>query len=261
MKIAHESPNSIFDQIQKLTDYDYALVHLFEESIFYLNHFERARDIGREIILDNSIFELGKAFDSGKFVYWVNRIQPEWYIIPDSLENTSETVGNYYRFTKKYYGLPGKKIGVIQGKTYEELCDCYKALLDLGVDKVGISFDYSFYNSILPDMPKLQGWMYGRQVFLDNLMGERFFDNKKPLHLLGCSLPQEFTYYRGLDIIDSVDTSNPVVHGLYKEAYKPYGLDDKLSTKLYTLIDSEPDDEQIECIKQNIESFKRLCNG
>ena len=31
MKIAHEAPLSIFDRVQVLTDYDYALVHLFEE--------------------------------------------------------------------------------------------------------------------------------------------------------------------------------------------------------------------------------------
>ena len=31
MKIAHEAPLSIFDEVSSLTDYDYALVHLFEE--------------------------------------------------------------------------------------------------------------------------------------------------------------------------------------------------------------------------------------
>ena len=37
MKIAHEAPLSIFDQVQELTDYDYALVHLFEENEDYYN--------------------------------------------------------------------------------------------------------------------------------------------------------------------------------------------------------------------------------
>ena len=31
MKIAHEAPKAIFDVVEKLTDYSYALVHLFEE--------------------------------------------------------------------------------------------------------------------------------------------------------------------------------------------------------------------------------------
>ena len=32
IKIAHEAPLSIFDEVQDQTDYDYALVHLFDES-------------------------------------------------------------------------------------------------------------------------------------------------------------------------------------------------------------------------------------
>ena len=36
IKIAHESPKSIFEDVQKQTDYDYALVHLFEEDEEYL---------------------------------------------------------------------------------------------------------------------------------------------------------------------------------------------------------------------------------
>ena len=56
IKIAHESPKSIFEEVQKFTDYDYALVHLFEEDEEYLNQFRQASLKGREIILDNSIF-------------------------------------------------------------------------------------------------------------------------------------------------------------------------------------------------------------
>ena len=41
IKIAHESPKSIFQTIQRHTDYDYALVHLFEEDQEYLKLRER----------------------------------------------------------------------------------------------------------------------------------------------------------------------------------------------------------------------------
>ena len=39
IKIAHESPKSIFTDVQQVTDYDYALVHLFEEDEEYLEQF------------------------------------------------------------------------------------------------------------------------------------------------------------------------------------------------------------------------------
>ena len=32
IKIAHEAPIDLFDEVQRLTDYDYALVHLLEEN-------------------------------------------------------------------------------------------------------------------------------------------------------------------------------------------------------------------------------------
>ena len=42
IKIAHEAPKSIFEDVQVLTDYDYALVHLLEEDEEYLRQFEKA---------------------------------------------------------------------------------------------------------------------------------------------------------------------------------------------------------------------------
>lgn len=75
MKIAHEAPLSIFDKVQAVTDYDYALVHLFEESEEYYNTFVKAKENGREVLLDNSIFELGTAFDGDVYVNWINKLK------------------------------------------------------------------------------------------------------------------------------------------------------------------------------------------
>ena len=72
IKIAHESPKSIFHEVQEYTDYDYALVHLLEEDDEYFTQFEASIRKGREVILDNSIFELEEAFDADKFADWVN---------------------------------------------------------------------------------------------------------------------------------------------------------------------------------------------
>jgi len=88
IRIAHESPKSVFEDIQRLTDYDYALVHLFEEDEEYLNQFKKAVTKGREVILDNSIFELEEAFDAVKFAKWVEVLKPTWYIVPDALEDS-----------------------------------------------------------------------------------------------------------------------------------------------------------------------------
>lgn len=261
IKIAHEAPISIFKEVQRVTDYDYALVHLFEESDEYWHQFVRAREMGREIILDNSIFELGEAFSTDKFYPWIEKLQPDWYIIPDKLEDAETTVKN----VKEWQHIAGcKAIGVAQGKSYEEMVWCYKEI-EPWVDKVAISFDYSFFvdKELYGDLPtKFHYYMHGRDDLIHRMLNTGVINESKPHHLLGCGLPQEFTSYRGYKWIDSIDTSNPVVAGIKGIQYNGTdGLEDKPSVKLFTLIDSTVDDATLERIKNNISLFRQIVNG
>lgn len=81
IRIAHETPLCLMPMVQNFTDYDYALVHLFEDkdehfSKKYYQFFEEALKNGREVILDNSLFELEQAFDLERFFEWVYKLQP-----------------------------------------------------------------------------------------------------------------------------------------------------------------------------------------
>ena len=262
IKIAHESPKSIFDDVQKVTDYDYALVHLLEEDEQYLKHFQQAIKKGREVILDNSIFELEEAFEAEKFAYWVERLRPEWYIVPDALENSLLTMAQMEKWNAEYKGLPGKKIGVVQGQTYQSIIDCYKYMdYVANVDMIAISFDYSYYNESVPHANKYVSWMLGRIKLLGDLLKHGIINKKKPHHLLGCGLPQEFSFYKHSDYdwIYSLDTSNPVVHGIKGIRYGDDGLWNKESQKLYELINYEVEDTNI--IMNNIQKFRWLTNG
>lgn len=259
--IAHEAPLSIFDTVQEITDYDYALVHLFEENEQYWQKFKQARRIGREIILDNSIFELGEAFSADKFYPWIEKLLPTWYIIPDKLEDAEVTVNN----VKNWQHIAGcKTIGVVQGKTYEEMVWCYKEIEPL-VDKVAISFDYSFLvdedkYGRLPT--KFHYYMYGRDDLIHRMLTEKIINKNKPHHLLGCGLPQEFSAYRNYDWIHSIDTSNPVVAGIKGIEYNgTNGLEDKPTVKLFTLIDAQIDDNTSRTIRKNISWFRQIVRG
>ncbi len=55
IKIAHEAPLSIFDEVTQLTDYQYCLVHLMDESPEYRDKFIKLCKKKYEVILDNSI--------------------------------------------------------------------------------------------------------------------------------------------------------------------------------------------------------------
>ena len=265
IKIAHESPKSIFEEIQRYTDYDYALVHLFEEDEEYLNQFKQAALKGREIILDNSIFELEEAFDAQKFDKWVKELKPTWYIVPDALEDADKTCNQMEDWINKGLGYEGSgKIGVVQGKTYDEIVDCYNYMnKSADVDMIAISFDYSYYTQSVPHPNKYVSWMLGRVKLLGDLLRDGVINQAKPHHLLGCGLPQEFSFYKHSDYdwIYSLDTSNPVVHGIKGIRYRDQGLWSKESQKLFELINSDISMEQLGTIKNNIQKFRWFTNG
>ena len=265
IKVAHESPKDIFNEVQSLTDYDYALVHLFEEDPIYLDQFKKAIAKGREVILDNSIFELEEAFDAVKFDKWVNRIKPTWYIVPDALEDYRKTIDQMEDWNNKGLGYEGSgKIGVVQGKSYDEIVDCYNYMnKEADVDMIAISFDYSYYTKSCPHANKYVSWMLGRVKLLGDLLRDGVINKDKPHHLLGCGLPQEFSFYKHSDYdwIYSLDTSNPVVHGIKGISYGSDGLWSKERQKLHELINSEISIDQLNTIKNNIQKFKWFTNG
>jgi len=251
MKTFHEAPISIFNEVQQLTDGDYALVHLFEENDEYYNLFVDALKKGRTVILDNSIFELGSAFDTEKYIEWINKLKPTYYIIPDVLEDKDGTLKNINDWDFSCYG---KSIGVVQGRTYNEVVECYKQMVDK-VDKVAFTLRFGKLND--GNYTDAENMMT-RVMLIQRMVRDGHIREDKQHHILGCYLPQEFAFYRNYKWIDSVDTSNPVVAGLNYILYDINGLDEKPPQKLFTLIDVDVTDEQLNNIKFNINKFKKM---
>lgn len=263
MKIAHEAPLSIIDVIKCVTDYDYALVHLFDESKEYYNYFKNSIKQGRTVYLDNSVYELGKSFDADEFADWIKKLKPTAYVIPDVIDNYKETKKQFDDWLKKYNDLPGKKIGVVQGNNYEELCACYK-YMNQHADIIAISFNHEYYFDLFPDSNKYVSMCIGRPHLLETMFESGIINTSKPHHLLGCSLPQEFVKYKDYPWIDSVDTSNPVVHGMANIEYDTYNdeiyhLNNKNSEKLFKLIDNGVSNSQLITIIENIRKFRINC--
>ena len=74
---------------------------------------------------------------------------------------------------KNYSNVKGKSIGVVQGKTYQEIKDCYRAIDELSpCDMIAISFDYSYYTRSVPHPNKYVSWMLGRVKLLGDLVSE-----------------------------------------------------------------------------------------
>ena len=262
----HEAPKSIFHEVQKLTDGDYALVNLFAEDPEYYQLFVDALAAGREVILDNGVFELGSAWDAEEFARWVRKLQPTYYIVPDVLEDGELTIAKFFDFISKYPRLPGKRIGVAQGRNYNDMVKCYRAI-EPHCDMVALSFDFSWFQDKHSVSSPYTQAMVGRRMLLRRMLDEGIINTAKPHHLLGVMLPQEVRYYaqsmyaKSFSWIYSIDTSNPVVHGLKGIRYSGHGLDFKESQKLYTMINATVDEQQLENVLYNIEMFRGFCNG
>ena len=134
---------------------------------------------------------------------------------------------------------------------------------DAKVDMIAISFDYSYYTESVPHPNKYVSWMLGRVKLIGDLLRDGIINKDKPHHLLGCGLPQEFSFYKHADynFIYSLDTSNPVVHGLKGIEYAQEGLWSKESQKLHELIDVPIEEIDIQKVLTNINKFRWLTNG
>ena len=270
MLVSHECPIQLLEASLVFNDFQYCLVHLMEENEqyrdWYLNVSSR---FGQEVLLDNSIFELGESFDGEKYVHWINLINPNYYIVPDMLENCRGTIDKWKNFTSTYGNRINEhghsktsilKIGVVQGKTWSELVECYKFMSD-AADYLAISFDYSYYTVTGYGDTKLEKFCNGRQRLIKQLIDEGIWNWRKPHHLLGCSLAKEFSYYVNNNIhnIRSCDTSNPVVAGIHGIRYNgDLGLTMKPPAKLADLIKTNLSQDMVDDISYNTKQFKRI---
>ena len=237
--VSHECPVSILENSLEFNDYQYCLVHLMEENEKYRDWFtKRYRSLkpNGEILLDNSIFELGESFNPEEYAVWADKIHPNFLIVPDVLENSEATILSYEEFS--YYDVPGKRIGVVQGKTWTQVVECYEYMSE-HADYIAISFDFSMYNVTGFGKTRLERCSSGRQQLVKRLISEGRWNWDKPHHLLGCSLAREFAWYRKNNIhnIRSIDTSNPVTVGIEENYYNSdFGMDKKPKLKLFEQI-------------------------
>lgn len=261
IEVSHESPLSLLEMSLDYNDYCYALVHLFEQFPEYYNFFKTSKELhDKQVYLDNSIFELGKSFNPEEYSKWIDKLEPNVYIVPDTLEESQESIKQFYTFTGEYPSLPGKKMGVVQGKSYDDLVRCYSFMAEYA-DMVAISFDYSYYLLTGIGNSKLERYCSGRQKFIQDLINENRWNWDKPVHLLGCSLAREFGYYVDRDIynIKSCDTSNPVVAAMFNLKYNDtWGLDEKPSQKLADMLEANLDDDQYDILQYNLKMFKKI---
>lgn len=271
IKRYHEAPKSIFKEVQKITDGDYALVHLFEEDQEYYNLFKQAVSSGRDIILDNSLFELREAFDGDKYVKWIKDLQPTWFIVPDSWKDSEGTVRKFFKFMEDYPELFAedrkvKVIGVAQGMGLADTIECYEAI-EPYCDMVAFNLQGEQWwedSTGQASEGYIASMSRGRFNLIYAMNDLGVINRSKPHHLLGTGLAAEAEWYvaANLSFIRSIDTSSPVACGMVKHKYSvTVGNTIKPDFKMCEAMDARVSESVLELIKHNIEVFDSFCGG
>ena len=257
-KISHELPINMLDQSYSINDYEYCLPHLLDQNETYKNHFYQAKKDGRYIIMDNSLHELGEAYDTDRLMYWINELEPDEFIVPDVWQDKTATLVNAKRWSQIELPKGVTKVAVVQAKSYGEAMECYDILhYHHGYQKIAFSYGADWYAEEFPHPNPLVGKMMGRIMTISQMYKSKLIGDSDRVHLLGCALPQEFGYYADFPFIESIDTSNPIIHGLEGVKYKHSGLLTKSSTKI-DQINKEIDTKTLYDINHNLIRFKKF---
>lgn len=231
IKFSFESPIELLERSKLYNDYEYALVHLFDKHPEYLKFYEE-QILKRPMYLDNSAYELGSSFDPKEFEKWVEHfadINAEnlYYFLPDYPGDGDKTVEAAKAFPR-FEGA--KAIGVLHGSTFGEVLENAKRMVPL-CDMFAIPMLKDGFNGD-SNYKGLEGRTKARQKLVDELDTQmRFFAEVKPIHLLGCLLPQEFKDYPA-GMVYSADTSNPILHGIEGILYNEDGLKTKSKLRM-----------------------------
>jgi hypothetical protein len=259
MKVSHEIPIAYLEDSKQFNDYDYLLPHLYDTHEGYREYFQKYKN-DRYIVMDNSLHELGVPYSKGRMISIIEDIKPDEFIVPDAWEDATTSMRQAKEWS--FIELPEavKKVAVVQGKSFNDVVKCYQTYKWLGYTKIAFSYGANYYNDIFPHPNKDVGKALGRQLVINKMIDMGIICKTDEIHLLGCSLPQEFLYYKDIKQIKTIDTSNPVMAAFDGTLYKYWGLDSKPRTKIDEVINSDFDSEVWDRILWNTESFKIINN-
>ena len=262
MKVSHEVPRCLLTLSSEFNDYDYALPHLFDQDKEYLQYFKDAKKAGRYIIMDNSLHELGEAYNHDRLRYWVNELEPNEFIVPDVWMDCHQTAAQAKYWLQFKYPKKTKLTAVIQGKDKNDAYLCAGLLRELGYDKLCVSYGATWYNDFFPHTNADMGKALGRVRFVQGLLKLNHLKDVK-FHLLGCAIPQEFGWYDDQDFvkrIESIDTSNPVMAALDGTRYNSNGMNYKPNANMNDFFDIKYEDIKYEDIVYNTTQFRIINN-
>lgn len=256
MKVSHECPLELLEKSFEFNDFDYFLP-AFAGNNQYMEHFLKAKEKERFIIMDNGLFE-NDLKDEKTLLEYYNLIQPSVFITPDAWNDSNITWENYIAWKKKVD--PNKIMVVMQASNMFDAEDLYERLVEDGVKYIGFNHLGQYYDdfSLHPHLETRK--TFGRIEFISYLKETNRLSPDVHHHLLGCNFAWEFKHYPSVLFpeIKSCDTSNPVTLAAEGIDYTLHlGLNFKPKTKVEEIFLSN-DRILLHNAQKNIETFKQF---
>ena len=268
IKISHEFPKNYYLEgfTEDLVDYQYCLAHRFLSDATYRNYFYKYKDLGGEVYLDNSLYELGEAFDRSMYMKIICTLKPDYYFLPDVFNQTTSNIESQLSFFKNVDPvsyIDSKPVAVCHGMTPKDIISSFRILNSALPDYAMIAIPFGSHAWLNEeDDPKYlrkskceddnARMAANRGIFLN-----RYYKTlrKRNIHLLGCKGLREIPFINCLestDFIRSIDTSLPVASALegneIKMDYKPKFLIDK---------NFDMPVRNVDLIRKNAEGFRK----
>jgi hypothetical protein len=258
IKISHETPRCLLQISKQFNNYQYALVHLLEKDEKYRTHFIQCKNEGIPIYLDNSLHELGVAIGGEILMKWINILEPENVFVPDVWMDKDSTIQNAKEWIKLKYPTNTTPVAVVQSKNFEEAEQCYLTLKDMGYKKIAFSYGADWYCEKFTEFDTDRAKMLGRISAIKQMYYNGTIKKNDKVHLLGCSLPQEFGWYENCSYIESIDTSNPIMAALEGNKYEDFGLHHKPKANMNDYFNTDIKNINLDLVLYNIEMFKKI---
>ena len=227
MKISHEVPICLLEDSLDFNDYQYCLPHLLDQDEDYKNFFYKVKQQGVYTIMDNSLHELGHAYDRSRLLYWIDELKPNEFIVPDVWQDTTASIVNAREWSKVILPKEVTKVAFVQARNFLDAVLCYQTYKDLGYKKIAFSYGAEYYLDHSNHPNKNLAKALGRVEIVSRLYNIGAIVKKDRVHLLGCQVPQEFSWYKDMPFIETIDTSNPIMATLDGIQYGRNGLTDK----------------------------------
>jgi len=256
MKVSHEVPICLLEDSLDFNDYQYALVHLLDQDEDYKNFFYKVKREGVYIIMDNSLHELGHAYDRSRLIHWINELKPNEFIVPDVWQETNASIVSAREWINIELPNEVTKVAVVQATNYTDAAVCYQIYKDLGYKKIAFSYGAEYYLNHSNHPNKNLAKALGRIEVVSRMYNMGLIKSNDKVHLLGCQVPQEFSWYKGMNFIETIDTSNPIMATLDGIQYGHNGLREKpksnMNDNFYTT------DLDYNLLDWNLRMFRKL---